>query len=598
MTRYLFNNQTRDGERPFASYFSEDFNRYFEVISKEQLLDRLLWRLLERQFDLQWDTIDQGWRGEYWGKLMRGACMVYAHTRSEELYEVLTETVENMLKKADGLGRICTYEQEYEYHGWDIWCRKYVMLGMEFYYDICKDASLKAKIVKALEAQADYLVKTLGEGEGKTPISQTSRNWGAINSVSLLQPIVILNQILQKESYSAFIEMLLTTDSMENFNIFEYIRNDSLYPYEYPITKAYEMISCAEGALDLYRQTGREELLHTCVRFADKVLESDFTVVGGIGCYDETFDNSTKKQVLHTDINKQETCVVVTFMKFLYSLYLINGKKEYVDAIEKSFFNLYLGALNDQPYYGNQIRPLFYSYSPVFDNPRWQLIGGSKNISGYAGFGCCVAIGAAGIGIIPKLNVLGTEEKVLLNLFMKGRYEQGETVFSVDSDYPRDGKIKVKVEGCRKEGFSLRIRFPYWAKSAKLSINGVSAVYKTEEGYLLVEDRIKAGDEVDIHLEAPVVLTPSVSVNEEAEGLFAVSKCALTYSVDSMKESLEKRYDIEGLRQEDCRLTEDGLLVNFKSGEAKLDEYRNCGKNYYRMPNISVWLKTEKYSKE
>ena len=34
--------------------------------------------------------------GEYWGKLMRGACETYLYTRDEELYEILTESVEQL----------------------------------------------------------------------------------------------------------------------------------------------------------------------------------------------------------------------------------------------------------------------------------------------------------------------------------------------------------------------------------------------------------------------------------------------------------------------------------------------------------------------
>ncbi len=593
----LFNETTVWGERPFSSRFTQAFERYFDVITQEQLSDKLLWRMLERQFDLKWDTFDAGWRGEYWGKLMRGGSLIYAHTQAPALYEVLTETVKIILTKADEYGRISTYRIDSEYRGWDVWSRKYVMLGLEFYYDICKDEGLKQEILLALERQADYLVKTIGDEEGKTPVSGTSRIWGTINSVSVLQPIVVLNKILKKKSYDAFIQMLLTTNSMENFNIFNYFRNDSLYPYQYPITKAYEMISCAEGLLDLYKQTGEEALLSVCVKFADKVLASDFTLIGGIGCYDELFDNSTKKQVVYTDINKQETCVTVTLMKYLYSLYLVNGRKEYIDAIERSFFNAYLGALNDQPYYGHLVRPLFYSYSPIFDNPRWDQIGGSRNISSYAGFGCCVAIGAAGLGLIPKLNVLGNEKKITVNLFMEGKYELDGASLSIASRYPQEGSIRLTVESCAKTGVELAVRYPYWADGVTISVNGSPAKYVVNGGYILLQNRAVAGDEIGIDFQTPVVVTHSQSVNEDVEGLFAISKCALVYSLDSMNVSLDETYDIRDLRQENCLLTETGLTVKLKTGEIQLEQYRNCGKNYYRKPKISVWLKTNGYRK-
>ncbi len=48
MENKLLNEGTPSGEMPYNSTFCADFNRYFEVVSKEQLLDRSLWRLLER----------------------------------------------------------------------------------------------------------------------------------------------------------------------------------------------------------------------------------------------------------------------------------------------------------------------------------------------------------------------------------------------------------------------------------------------------------------------------------------------------------------------------------------------------------------------
>ena len=66
-------------------------------VEKEQLKNRSLWKLTADQFANCPDDEDLGWRGEYWGKLMRGACETYLYTRDEELYEILTESVDQLL---------------------------------------------------------------------------------------------------------------------------------------------------------------------------------------------------------------------------------------------------------------------------------------------------------------------------------------------------------------------------------------------------------------------------------------------------------------------------------------------------------------------
>lgn len=41
----------------------------------------------DQQFRDQQDGENQGWRGEYWGKMMRGAVMVYEYSQNRELYQ-------------------------------------------------------------------------------------------------------------------------------------------------------------------------------------------------------------------------------------------------------------------------------------------------------------------------------------------------------------------------------------------------------------------------------------------------------------------------------------------------------------------------------
>ena len=40
------------------------------------------------------------------------------------------------------------------------------------------------------------------------------------------------------------------------------------------------MMSCFEGLLEYYRITGKEWQREAVIRFADRILESDFTVIG------------------------------------------------------------------------------------------------------------------------------------------------------------------------------------------------------------------------------------------------------------------------------------------------------------------------------
>ena len=68
-------------------------DKNIRFIEKVQLLDDELWSMVSEQFTFNPDDKENGWRGEYWGKIMRGACEVYKYTKSEKLYNTLEKTV-------------------------------------------------------------------------------------------------------------------------------------------------------------------------------------------------------------------------------------------------------------------------------------------------------------------------------------------------------------------------------------------------------------------------------------------------------------------------------------------------------------------------
>ena len=76
------------------------FENAVDFIQSEQLLDRPLWAKFVNQYREQPDAPTLAWRGEYWGKMMRGAVSVYSYTKNEELYDVLCETIKDMFTVA------------------------------------------------------------------------------------------------------------------------------------------------------------------------------------------------------------------------------------------------------------------------------------------------------------------------------------------------------------------------------------------------------------------------------------------------------------------------------------------------------------------
>ncbi len=479
------------------------------------LTDATLWRRFVQQFREGADN-DGGWRGEYWGKMMRGASFTYAYTKSPELYAVLTKTVEDMLDSADGYGRISSYDVEHEFDGWDIWSRKYILLGMQYFLEICTDGALAERIKASMCAQVDYLISKIGDREdGKMPITKATRHWRGLNSSSLLEPIVRLYNITGEQKYLEFAEYIVGCGGTEVVNIFDLAYEDKLYPYQYPITKAYEMTSCFEGLLEYYRVVGNERHKTAVINFANKVLESDFTIIGCCGCTHELFDRSSVRQANTTNGRiMQETCVTVTLMKFFTQLTLLTGDARYSDAFEISMYNAFLGAINtdrateptvvaENPTWC--IEPLpFDCYSPLTAGTRGNGIGGLKLMSDNHYYGCCACIGSAGNGLMSKMATLASKGGIVLNMYFDGVTRSttpagAPITFKTSTRYPADGEINIELEMSIPERFEISLRNPAWSKNTTLCVNGEAV--SVNNGYIVLSREWKQGDTIVLSLD-------------------------------------------------------------------------------------------------
>ena len=498
----------------FAEY-TGFFDKTIQFIEREQLLRTDLWKRFVQQFKEDADY-EGGWRGEYWGKMMRGASFVYSYSRNPQLYQVLTETISDMLSAQHENGRISSYGIDHELEAWDIWSRKYVLLGMQYFLEICEDEELSSKLVDCMCRQVDYIMTKIGDPkEGKKLITKATRHWRGLNSSSLLEPVVRLYTITKKQKYLDFATYIVECGGTDVANIFELAYENKVPPYQYPVTKAYEMTSCFEGLLEYYYVTGNERYKTSVINYANRILESDFTIIGCCGCTHELFDHSTVRQANTTNGKKmQETCVTVTMMKFFYRLAILTGEAKYVDAFETSFYNAYLGSVNTQkviePMITEEhpdwcIEPLpFDSYSPLTAGVRGNGIGGLKLMSDMHYYGCCACIGAAGIGLVPKMALLTTKYGFVMNLYLNGNMEvttsdKHKIIFKTYTDYPVSGKIQIVVDLKTSKQFELLLRIPAWSKQTSLLVNGIPIA--TEAGYVSIDREWCPGDMLELVLD-------------------------------------------------------------------------------------------------
>lgn len=546
-------------------------------VEKIQLLDKSLWEKVIAVFD--YGKFQKGWHGEYWGKLMRGGCMVYKYTESEELYNTLTNAIKGILACQDDDGRISAYDKENELSGWDVWCRKYVMYGLMYYMDICRDEKFKAEIMIALTKHADYIIKRIGREEGKKNITETSTFWLGCNSSSILRPYVMLYKLTNDKKYLDFAEYIISEGGIQGGNLIEIALEDKLAPYQYPEVKAYETTSFFEGVFEYATLMKNERLIDACIKYGNKLLESDVTIIGATGCYDELFDNSTKKQVTYTTSHMQETCVTVTLMEYLCRLLEYTGDTKYADAIERSFYNAFLGAINRE--YGNNDGLHFDSYSPILNNRRGLQVGGKQTLLDGSYYGCCAAIGSAGFGAVTSRSAVLENDVLKIVFYENGNITFGGNEVCVKTAYPFDGKISFKPNVCRSP-VKLACRIPAWCKKYSANVSG-----SLENGYFITERPLSSGEEFILELDMPFVINASSDFDPEVKDLFAVSRGPIVFATEDYADHAfneNKVYDhsFNGIASS-------AVIETTENQKVVLHNYATVGTDWNK--NMTVWLK-------
>lgn len=468
------------------------------------------------------DSNDNGWRGEYWGKMMRGACLTYRYTRNRKLLSILKKTALDMLSVQDKFGRFSTYIVEKELNGWDMWGRKYVMVGFLYFYEICDNQSLKKKIVKALKEHADYLVARIGDEEGKVKITDTSSVLDGLNSCSILEPFVKLYNITKESRYLNFAEYIISTGFTKSENLIALVDTDAKMPFEFTPPKAYEMMSCFQGLLEYGKATKNEKLLKTAIKFFDKVYQTEMTQVGGLGCQHEMFNHSREMQTEYHNGPMLETCVTVTWLNCCFELLRFTGESKYADWIEASAVNAMYGAVNLQKnkkickWILKRAVPLnnkdwwfpFDSYSPLIKQRRGIDVGGNKVVNQEGNFyGCCTCIGSAGTAISALYGCMRYEKGYVLNSFepalLKLKTPTGKN-FSVHMQgniFTGNGNVKMRFRIAETEKLAFKVRIPIWSKNTSVLYNG--RIWKNIKAgcYFEIEDEFFDGAVLEIRLD-------------------------------------------------------------------------------------------------
>jgi DUF1680 family protein len=119
----------------------------------------------------------------------------------------------------------------------------------------------------------------------------------------------------------------------------------------------------------------------------------------------------------------------------------------------------------------------------------------------------------------------------------------------MQTNYPWDGNVRIKLDPAKKTKTKLHIRIPGWARGIAvpgnlysfvdsswskpaLLINGKAVDYAVDKGYAMIDREWKQGDQLEFHIEMPVKTVASRKEVAENEGRIAFQRGPLVYCME------------------------------------------------------------------
>jgi uncharacterized protein len=406
------------------------------------------------------------WQSEFWGKWILSAISSYDYNRDAEMLIVIRKSASELLATQMPSGYIGNYSDSAQLQQWDIWGRKYTLLGLLAYYDLTGDKTT----LKASCSLADNLLTQVGPG--KVNIIKTG-NYRGMPSCSILEPMVYLYRRTGDKRYLDFAKYIveqwetpegpkLISKALAGIPVSERFPHPSVWWSYDNGQKAYEMMSCYEGLLELYRITGEPTYLKAVEMTVKNIIESEINIAGS-GTAFECFYQGARYQTEPT-YHTMETCVTMTWMKLCLNLLRLTENPLYADQIEKSTYNALMASTKGD---GSQIA----KYSPL---------GGIR----HAGedqcgmhINCCNANGPRAFLMLPRFSVMGVQNEIFINM-----YGQSESVIPLNpknkvtidqiSDYPVSDKVEINISPEKSGSFTIAFRIPEWSGNSVMTING------------------------------------------------------------------------------------------------------------------------------
>ncbi len=273
------------------------------------------------------------------------------------------------------------------------------------------------------------------------------------------------------------------------------------------------------GPTDLYMETGRKELLASCLAQWDDMVAAKTYLTGGVGARHEGEAFGAAFE-LPAEGAYCETCAAVASIMWNWRMLLATGEARFAELLERTLYNGFLAG------WGLDGRSFFYV------NPL-RSRGGAGRQPWYR-CACCPPNVMRLVASLQHYVATRTAEGLQLHQLMACSFRLalagGSLAGRVETAYPYEGELRVVLDDAPPAPTDLALRVPSWAKDVQARANGRPVPAEpAADGYLHVRRQWQPGDELALSFGLSVRVTRADPRIEDATGCVAFERGPLVY---------------------------------------------------------------------
>ena len=282
------------------------------------------------------------------------------------------------------------------------------------------------------------------------------------------------------------------------------------------------------GVTDVAAITGNQEYKKAALRVWENLVTKKLYITGGMGSRGQG-EGFGPDYELPEHTAYCETCASIANVYWNYRLFLLTGDSKFIDVLERALYN---GVISGVSLSGDRY---------FYDNPL--ASNGQLDRAPWFGCACCPGNITRFMASIPGYMYAVNGDNIFINLYAAGeagiKTDNCEMKIQQETNYPWDGLIKIKLTNVKGNGAKLKLRIPGWAmnkpvpgdlysfiekEKGKITvlINGKDHVLNVQDGYAVLDNQIRDGDEIVLTLPMDV---KRIIANKKAE--YLIDKVAL-----------------------------------------------------------------------